>query len=518
MCTSPIKILNPCSGTFYTYESGRVKKTSPRLLLTDIYIEVPCGTCIECKKKQLSSYIQRAQIESMSSYVFMITLTYDDAHLPYLTFTSDNGLVNIYYADIKHVQDMFKRLRKYDIFNGRDFRYFAVTEYGTSKFRPHHHLLLFLSEKEGDTLNTPQFLERDLYALIKSEWVVNVGTRRMPKYEPLFTYAETIKNGKLYRNYDCHLVTNNAEDDCPAVNSTIKYLTSYLLKPNEFEQLISKYLVEYNNILPEDIYRKLRGILTCRVHFSKGFGFGFENGTKVHPCRRYQRSNSFYHSVWSVYKCLPDTFAQYLECYPEDSYNAFVDRLLNRPNRYNDFQELFSCLSFYELFYFVAVYKYQREVFTAMIHRYGMDIDTFSLNLFPIADYDNSYMTSRAFTFVRRGVDESNNLGLPFIGFRTISKNKDLYIPLCRYYQKYVCTELDYLNWLDRLGIGTLNQLNYTPPECSSIYNKNDDVEVSNKMRLDNYLQNNYRKLPKNFEFLKNDSIFAPTFNIIQAL
>lgn len=518
MCITPVKILNPnYGGDFYAYEEGKVRSASKRLLYTDMFIDVPCGKCVECRRSLYSSYLQRAQMEALTSYVYMITLTYDDAHIPSISFTSDDGDVNIYYSDVKHVQDMFKRLRKCPIFNDRDFRYFSVTEYGTKKFRPHHHLMLFVSKLDTDNDVTPLHLEKELYSLVRSEWRVNVGSRRVPVYEPLFTYHSQVYSGKVYANYDLHLVTNEADDETPAVSSALKYLISYMLKPNEFEQYLISQVSSMSELIPEDISRKIKALLYTRVHMSKHFGFGFSAGRKVMPTVRYMRSNVFNCHFWQLYQSLPETFEQFLNSYIEDDYNAFIDKLFNR-NCAQDFQELFQFISPYEMSFLVAIYKYNRSLFATLIHRLHMDIEVFSISLFPLSQYDSTYKDSVAYTHLRRYVDESNRFGIPFIGFRYQDKQSDKYVPMCKYFKRYVCTEQDYLNWLDRVGADTLSELEQIDSSITKVqslisYNNGTSIELLAKK-----YDNPYKKLPKNFEVIKSNSIFVPTFSTIVSL
>lgn len=521
MCIAPVTILNPnYGGDFYTYEEGHVKSSSKRLLYTDYNIKVPCGKCIECKRTQYSSYLQRVQIESMTSYVYMITLTYDDNHIPSISFTSDDGMVNIYYSDIHHVQTMFKRLRKYPIFLNRDFRYIAVTEYGSDRFRPHHHLLLFVSMLKDDDQMTPRTLENELFNLVKFEWRVNVGSKRCPLYEPLFTYRSRMVNGKIYSNYDLHLVTADEfkdTDDVGAVSSALKYIISYMLKPNEFEQFLIDQLCIVQDRVSPDIFRRLRSILYTRVHMSKHLGFGFSNGHKVMPSLRYMRSNVFNTHFWQVYQKLPLTEDDFLCTFNQKDYNDFQDRLLHRVGVI-DFQHLFSTISPYELTMLCALYKYQRSFFATLIHRYKLDLEVFSMSIFPLTGYDSSYKDSIAYKTLRKYVDVSHASNLPFIGFRCRDTKKDTYLPMCNYFKKYVCVEQDYINWLDRVGADTLSELDFEDSHVSKVQSlASYNIGISQE-HLSNKLSHPFKNLPKNFEVIKNSSIFAPSFHFLMSL
>lgn len=125
MCVSPVRIKNP---NYHIYNAGTKYKDTECA-----YINVPCGVCCECVAVRQMSYIQRLQMEELKNHLFFCTLTYNTESLP--LHRCSNGHV-IRYADVSDVQKMFKRLRKSNAF-GRPFRYFAVSELGTKKGRPH---------------------------------------------------------------------------------------------------------------------------------------------------------------------------------------------------------------------------------------------------------------------------------------------------------------------------------------------------------------------------------------------
>lgn len=108
--------------------SGRDKATGQTM-------SFPCGKCPECSKRRISEWSFRLmQEEKHSSSAHFVTLTYDTSYVPitpagYLTLNK------------KHLQNFFKRLR----FNTgiTNLKYYAVGEYGSEKFRPHYHALIF---------------------------------------------------------------------------------------------------------------------------------------------------------------------------------------------------------------------------------------------------------------------------------------------------------------------------------------------------------------------------------------
>lgn len=125
MCLSPIRIKNPNLGL--TGPNAQFKDTVSQM------INVPCGVCAECVAARQMQYVQRLQMEELVNHVFFCTLTYNNEMLPVVETSTG---YRIRYADVSDVQKMFKRLRKRNAF-GRPFRYFAVSELGTLKGRPH---------------------------------------------------------------------------------------------------------------------------------------------------------------------------------------------------------------------------------------------------------------------------------------------------------------------------------------------------------------------------------------------
>lgn len=96
---------------------------------------VPCGKCINCRRKRQNDWFVRMELERQDYDVdkcLFITLTYDNDNLP------SNGLLSK-----RDLQLFLKRLRKY--YPPRTIRYFASGEYGAieNTNRPHYHLVLY---------------------------------------------------------------------------------------------------------------------------------------------------------------------------------------------------------------------------------------------------------------------------------------------------------------------------------------------------------------------------------------
>ena len=94
-------------------------------------VSIPCGQCIGCRLERSRQWaircVHEASLHDANSF---LTLTYNDAHLPY-----GGTLVK------KDFQDFLKRLRYF--LDPIKIRYFHCGEYGERTGRPHYHALIF---------------------------------------------------------------------------------------------------------------------------------------------------------------------------------------------------------------------------------------------------------------------------------------------------------------------------------------------------------------------------------------
>ena len=161
---------------------------------TDSYVRVACGKCATCCNTRAKRWINRLDAESQSHrYTYMVTLTYDDEHLPSLFLSDDmeylvsnrdsieriplHDLVElckdeygeynedelVYLRDRlvhplglpivcpKDISNFFKRFNKFCFKHitqhYENIRYFATWEYGPTTYRPHVHLLCWFDDR-----------------------------------------------------------------------------------------------------------------------------------------------------------------------------------------------------------------------------------------------------------------------------------------------------------------------------------------------------------------------------------
>lgn len=128
---------------------------------------VPCGKCPCCICSDAQSWRTRLQItHENSDNAYFVTLTYDEASLPFESCTDSLGQLHIVSPVCKRdVQNFLKRLR--EKIGYKRLRYFFVSEYGPTTLRPHYHGILFNLPKFGED-NTKQLVE--VTKLIQSVW------------------------------------------------------------------------------------------------------------------------------------------------------------------------------------------------------------------------------------------------------------------------------------------------------------------------------------------------------------
>lgn len=236
---------------------------------TSQYINVPCGHCAECVRLRQNYLIQRIRLLSYNFDIYFQTLTIKPSLTPSISYPLDNGdTFTSEVATRSMFQKYIKRLRKRNYF-GSNFLYYAVSEYGGKKHRPHFHVLYFVPR----STEFPDIVKcRSLASSIKwklfDEWSINKGTRKQPVYENYIEYHEIFKNGKLLRNYDFHFVEPKDGD---SYENVAFYVTKYVLK---IDQYVSKRigLAKYHLADPEAFPRFLYDFKPFQL-FSKGLGF-----------------------------------------------------------------------------------------------------------------------------------------------------------------------------------------------------------------------------------------------------
>lgn len=263
-CLSPIVKPNPWYGKSggFSYLHDTISHT----------MAIPCGWCDSCISLRQMYFVQRVQMEAQYNHLFMLTLTYNNAHLPILSI----GDYDIPYANIKHFVDMVKRIRERGSIS-RPWRYLVVSEFGGLKGRPHFHALIMLPKEEGDTYNTCLQFQCDLKDLFLKEWSINVGSKRSPKYEPLCTYVSKIIRGKLRSNFDFHYVipglTKSGVSDCAF------YVLKYMLKDSDRSRRLQQALrLNYNDA----DYQRIWSIVKPKMVSSKGFGLNARRVDSTH--------------------------------------------------------------------------------------------------------------------------------------------------------------------------------------------------------------------------------------------
>lgn len=228
----------------------------------------------------------------------MLTLTYDDAHIPRMEKAGDI-LDDFAYPDWSHVRNMMKRLRHVierhtdkrvcDLFadsdkvvvNGRErtlppFKYLFCAEFGRSSLRPHFHALIYVKSKYDvkDSRFEPwaSNVEKILGDWFKDNWAVNIGSIQVPVYDKLFTF---VQRGNR-RTFDFHRIVPS--EDVP-LSSPSYYVTKYLFKPcKHLEHFRKKVWYDWQNGLLSDArYYEFMTYIRRNLRISKYFGYPFDS-------------------------------------------------------------------------------------------------------------------------------------------------------------------------------------------------------------------------------------------------
>lgn len=245
MCLAPIMIKNPYYGL------GHVGMNSFHDT-SFTHITVPCGNCPQCIAMRQGFYLQRVQMESLRSHLFMFTLTYNDESLIF----ADVGDYHYPVPHLPDVQNMFKRLRK----RGLQFRVSYVSEYGRMHYRPHFHGILAVNKSSGDWRS----IEKTFKQALSFEWRRNYGSNRKPIWRPLFT--PVLKCGRC-TTFDFHYIEPVRDHDNDCAFYVSKYITKY---DSRTRALLLKILQD--PALSDDQTLNLYKLTKPRCNTSKDFG------------------------------------------------------------------------------------------------------------------------------------------------------------------------------------------------------------------------------------------------------
>lgn len=208
MCTNPILVRT------------RNIENTPTIKRNLYY--VPCGICIECKKRKQKDYEIRGikEYERIENAMIFITLTYNETNLP------RTKIAKIPCFNKKDIIDYTKRVRenvinliarkenqtKKEIRKNLNIKYIVTSEYGERRKRPHYHAIISIPKKS---------YMYDFIEIIQKNWGKG------------FT--------KLGKNYGI-------------VNSTngIKYVTKYITKSSGEEEHMRHIEDKYKQMMNEE--------------------------------------------------------------------------------------------------------------------------------------------------------------------------------------------------------------------------------------------------------------------------
>lgn len=459
MCTQPIYIRNPYKDRKKLISYQGSVYTAPSVLYShEDKIQVPCGKCAECRNTYFQSIFQRAVVESMSSYMYFVTLTYDNKHIPSVNV----GGTTFYYADYTHIQLMIKRLRNNNIIYDREWRYLCVNEYGDSKLRPHFHLIFFVSKLDTDDPLTPYTIEHLLFKNIAPNFSKNVGSKKRPKYEQLFTYRTSWRNGEFRSNYFVKYVDLGYRNTMTETTyKTINYLIGYVNKPQKVDKLLDKILSSYSDPL---FVQRVRSKLRSQVRYSKGFGCGFVDGVKNSlpvVCSSLSESQQLY---TELKQNLPKDFETFYTNY-HDLYLSVVEFFDTfNFNLYTDFGELYRNIDSHGLICLFVAHIYKLSCLSKLkcltsqrltpTLRYFFEFNKPYSHSYNVCKTDCIDTTNPVVAYIRKGLDDGLRCSVPFLPF----VYGDKFQPLCNFYKRTCTIPSDVQRMYKSVGVSNFDQ------------------------------------------------------------
>ncbi len=254
MCLKPVKIRTP-------FKKIALQGGQP------LTMEVPCGSCAECKKRirlewHFRTYHQCEECVSNGGFIYYDTLTYSDEHVPHLSDFVDLSSTKV--SDFTcfnstHWRNFLKNLRRQLNYYYRfvNFKYFLTSEYGTDErytHRPHYHVLFFVDSKRIDPY--------DFSKLVSSCW--SYGRTDGLPYQTRDYVADNIFGYDLGTNLD----NKNYLKVCG-------YVSKYITKDSSFQDNIYKRLSLLRDIVDEDTFKRVSREISMFHRQSKGFGLSY---------------------------------------------------------------------------------------------------------------------------------------------------------------------------------------------------------------------------------------------------
>lgn len=117
----------------------------------DSLTPLPCGKCPPCVQRRTSGWSFRLSKEGeRSCSSLFVTLTYDTQYVPIVGTqkTLDKEDIQLFFKRLRKRHDRKKRLYKKLNIPHEPIKYYCAGEYGTKRWRPHYHIILFNAEHQ----------------------------------------------------------------------------------------------------------------------------------------------------------------------------------------------------------------------------------------------------------------------------------------------------------------------------------------------------------------------------------
>ena len=230
---------------------------------------VPCGECDECRFIKQSEWSTRLSFDihqcySLGGVCVFLTFTYSNDSLPYLDFSFENRSFHIPCFNREHPRKFLRRLKKlfYKKYgparsDGKPgYRYFFVSEQGSTTNRPHYHCLFMLYplslhffNRKGKSVALsfdPKKQWFEFVELCRQIWTTenNFG----------FTFPNFDSKKQCYYSYNS--LTKTVSNDSPLLghgNETVSFLNDFSKAAFYVSKYVCKDLCFFSDVLLKNV-------------------------------------------------------------------------------------------------------------------------------------------------------------------------------------------------------------------------------------------------------------------------
>ena len=285
------------------------------------YGYVPCGKCVDCRRKEANAWKFRlnsefSQLKKRGWNVAFCTLTYSNDKLPHLpkeVFADENINTSIPCFSRTDVRKWIDDIRQYCKYhygfkNSNNIRYFIASEFGSITHRPHYHAILAWP-------NSVSY--EDMHKLVKSKWSNGILFPRRPE--------GGVEHGKVIKSFEV------VGDESRALG----YVAKYACKDLDFYNVVDAYKIKtksrlWRNVQPFHMQSKSLGFEVVKNMTNEEKrnilinGMSFNGNGEVYQIPVYIKNKIFYDNYYVMEngkRLVKRKASEYFEKYRKEIFN-----------------------------------------------------------------------------------------------------------------------------------------------------------------------------------------------------